>query len=101
MTGEEEEERHVQFLCRVLVWPEEPQLVDLVGFSEMCRRDPVALSDPTSKHGDVGHHSSVVVEIGVKHQGFEWVISTRHGPDDTCREKKSSLLRVKHVSCEK
>lgn len=46
----------------------------------MRRHDPVPFSDPTSKHSDVGHYSSVVVEIGVKHQGFERVSSARLRP---------------------
>lgn len=74
---------HIQLLCWVLIWPEKPQLVDLVGFAKMCRHDLVPFSDPTSKHSDVGHHSSIVVEIGVKHQGFKWVMSTCHRPEDT------------------
>lgn len=85
MTRRGEEECHVQLLCRVLIWPEQPQLVDLVGFSEIRRHDPVPFFDPTPKHSDVGHHPSVVIEIGVKHQGFERVIDARHGPENKIR----------------
>lgn len=65
----------------MLIWPEEPQLVDLKGFAEMGRHDPVPLSDLTSKQSHVGHHSSVVVEAGVKHQGLKGVVGARHGPE--------------------
>lgn len=65
---------------RLLIRPQEPKLVDLVGFLKMRWHDPVSFSDPTSKHSDVGHHSSVVVEIGVKHQSFERVSSARLRP---------------------
>lgn len=47
----------------------------------MHRHDPVAFPDLTSEEGDVGHHSSVVVEAGVKHQGFKRVAGARHGPE--------------------
>lgn len=67
-------------MCRLLIGPQESKLVDLVGFLKMRRHDPVPFSDPTSKHSDVGHYSSVVVEIGVKHQGFERVSSARLRP---------------------
>lgn len=83
------EECHIQSLRRLLIRPQQPQLVDLVGFVEMRRHDPVAFPDPTSKHSDVGHHASVVVEIGVKHQGFERVSSARLRPVRTrLKEKK-------------
>lgn len=68
---------HLQPLCWVLIWPEEPQLVDLIGFAEMVRHDPIPFSDLTSEQSDVGHHSSVVVEAWVKHQGFKGVVGAR------------------------
>lgn len=83
-------EGHLQFLCWVFIWPEEPQLIDLVGFAEMRRHDFVSFFDPTAKHGDVGHHSSVVVKIGVKHEGFKWVISSCHRPENTGTERKKA-----------
>lgn len=75
-------EGHLQLLCWLLIWPEEPQLVDLVGFAEMGRYDPVSFSDLTSQHSDIGHHSSVVVKAGVKHQGLKWVIGTCSRPEN-------------------
>lgn len=57
----------VQFLCWMLIWLQKPQLIDLVGFVEMCWHDLVPFFDLTSEHSDVGHNSSVVVEIWVKH----------------------------------
>lgn len=74
---------HLQLLHWVLIWPEEPQLIDLVGFAEMGRRDSVPFFDLTSKHSDVGHHSSVVVKAGVKHQGLKGVIRACYRPDNT------------------
>lgn len=85
---------HIQCLCRLLIWPQEPQLVDLVGFVEMRRHDPVPFPDPTSKQSDVGHHSSVVVEIGVKHQGFERVSSARLRPVTTRSEEKKEKKKT-------
>lgn len=73
---------HLQLLHWVLIWPEEPQLVDLVGFAEMCRHDPVPFFDLTSKQSDVGHHSSVVVKAGVKHQGLKGGIRACYRPDN-------------------
>lgn len=67
-------------MSRLFIRPQEPKLVDLIGFVEIRRHDPVPFFDPTSKHSDVGHHSSVVVKIGVKHQGFERVSSARLRP---------------------
>lgn len=72
----------LQPLCWVLIWPEEPQLVDLVGFAEMGRHDPVPFSDLTSEQGDIGHHPSVVVKAGVKHQGFKGVTGASDRPED-------------------
>lgn len=96
---------HIQSLRRLLIRPQQPQLVDLVGFVEMRRHDPVAFPDPTSKHSDVGHHSSVVVEIGVKHQGFERVSSARLRPVTTRlkekNEKKNPDFSGVHGACEK
>lgn len=66
----------------MLIWSEEPQLVDLVDFAEMGRHDPVPFFDLTSEQSNVGHHSSVVVKAGVKHQGFKGVIEARHRPED-------------------
>jgi len=102
----EEEGSRVQLLSLVLVWPEDPQLVDLVAFAEIGRHDPVPLSDATPEHGDVGHHSSVVVEIVVKHEGFERSVDARCGPDVTRMEggKKKKRINVhvsKHVACER
>ena len=71
----------------MLIWPQEAQLVDLIGFAEMSRHDFVPFFDSTSKHSDVGHHSSVMVEIGVEHQGFKRVIGASRGPG---RKKKKS-----------
>lgn len=88
----EEKDCHVQLLCGVLIWPEEPQLVDLVGFAEMCGHDPVPFSDLTSKQSDVGHHSSIVVKIGVKHEGFEWVIDTSCRSEDTVMKKSLTSM---------
>lgn len=87
---------HLQLLCWVFIWPEEPQLIDLVAFAEMRRHDFVSFFDPTAKHGDVGHHSSVVVEIGVKHEGFEWVVSTCHRPENTGVERKKEKKKKLH-----
>lgn len=72
----------LQPLCWVLIWPEEPQLVDLVGFAEMGRHDLVPFSDLTSEQSDIGHHPSVVVKAGVKHQGFKGVIGASDRPED-------------------
>lgn len=91
MTGTEKE-YHVQFLCRVLIWPEKPQLIDLISFAKMCWHDLVPFFYPTSKHSDVSHNSSVMVKIWVKHQGFKWVINACHWPENTNREKKSERL---------
>lgn len=91
----------------MLIWSEKPQLVDLVCFAEMGRHDLVPFFDPTSKHSNVGHHSSVVVEIGVKHKGSEGVIGACHGPDGEHGNKKKrngfscQSFDVNRVSCEK
>lgn len=73
---------HLQLLHWVLIWPEEPQLVNLVGFSEMGRHNPVPFFDLTSKQSDIGHHSSVVVKAGVKHQGLKGVIRACYRPEN-------------------
>lgn len=71
----------------MLIWPEEPQLVDLVSFAEMGRHDPVPFFDLTSKQSDVGHHSSVVVKAGVKHQGLKRVIRACYRPENPKTKK--------------
>lgn len=48
----------------------------------MGRHDPVPFFDLTSEQSDIGHHSSVVVKAGVKHQGFKGVVGARHRPED-------------------
>lgn len=73
---------HLQLLHWVLIWHEEPQLVDLVGFAQMGRHDPVPFFDLTSKQSDVGHHSSVVVKAGVKHQRLKGAIRACYRPDN-------------------
>lgn len=78
----------------MLIWSEEPQLVDLVGFAEMGRHDPVPFFDLTSEQGDVGHHSSVVIKAGVKHQGFKGVVGARHGPEDPKTGEGRSLVPI-------
>lgn len=90
----------LQPLCWVLIWPEEPQLVDLVGFAEMGRHDPVPFSHLTSEQSDIGHHPSVVVKAGVKHQGFKGVTGASDRPEDpkTGWEKKKSLFPLVCVS---
>lgn len=86
---------YIQRLSRLLIRPEEPKLVDLISFVEMSRHDSVPFSDPTSKHSNVSHHSSVVVEIGVKHQGFERVSSARLRPlRMRSKEKKKKKFRL-------
>lgn len=94
--------KHVQLLCWELFWSQETQLIDLVGFTQMCRHNLISFLDPTSKHSDVGHHASVVVKIRVKHQGLERVIDVCIGPTDIEKkqEKKPSefLPKIKHIS---
>lgn len=91
---------HSQLLRWVLIWPEEPQLVDLVGFAEMGWHDPVPFFDLTSKQSNVGHHSSVVVKAGVKHQGLKGVIRACYrseNPKTEWGESSGPLLCVKSL----
>lgn len=96
---------YIQRLSRLLIRPEEPKLVDLISFVEMSRHDSVPFSDPTSKHSNVSHHSSVVVEIGVKHQGFERVSSARLRPlrmrSKEKKKKNSGFSAAEMVHVEK
>lgn len=91
---------HSQLLRWVLIWPEEPQLIDLVGFAEMGWHDPVPFFDLTSKQSNVGHHSSVVVKAGVKHQGLKGVIRACYrseNPKTEGGESSGPLLCVKSL----
>lgn len=88
---------HLQLLRWVLIWPEEPQLVDLVGFAEMGRHDLVPFFDLTSKQSDVGHHSSVLVKAGVKHQGLKGVIRACYRPENPKTEGGRGVIRSTSV----
>lgn len=90
---------HLQLLCWVLIWPKEPQLVDLVGFAKIRWHNPIPFFDLTSKQSDIGHHSSVVVKTGVKHQGLKGVTGACYRSEKSKRDIiKSTSVGVKPLS---